>query len=583
MTTVAERLEATRWQDAGLAAALLAIDPVGLGGIALRAAAGPVRDRWLESLAGLLPPGMPLRRLPAGICDDRLLGGLDLAATLEAGRRVVRPGLLAEADGGLIVVPMAERLEPEKAGRIAAAMDNRRIGLERDGVSELRASRFGLILLDESRDDETGPPPALLERLAFRVDLDGVALGDAGEPLVSERQVRAARDRLQALLPETNLPAALCEAAATLGIGSLRAPLFALRAAAAHAALRGSRSPETEDAELAGRLVLAPRATRLPAPPEEPPPEEPDAESPTESGNAEQDTDPRALQDLVVDAARAVLPPDLLTALALREARRSSAGAGGRSGALRRSRHRGRPIGSLRGRLEGGARLHLLDTLRAAAPWQPLRRREVQRPGLAVRPDDLRITRFKQRSETAVIFVVDASGSAALARLAEAKGAVELLLADAYARRDQVALIAFRGQTAELLLPPTRSLARAKRSLSGLAGGGGTPLATAFDSGAALALTLRRQGLTPILVFLTDGQANVGRDSQPGRAAARADALAAAQALAATGLTTLLVDTSPRPRPAGRELAAALGARYLPLPRADATALSRTVRGEATA
>jgi magnesium chelatase subunit D len=94
-------------------------------------------------------------------------------------------------------------------------------------------------------------------------------------------------------------------------------------------------------------------------------------------------------------------------------------------------------------------------------------------------PDDFRVTRYKQRSETTTIFVVDASGSAALHRLAEAKGAVELLLADCYVRRDRVAMIAFRGPGAELLLPPTRSLVRAKRSLAGLPGGGGTPLASA--------------------------------------------------------------------------------------------------------
>jgi magnesium chelatase subunit D len=195
-----------------------------------------------------------------------------------------------------------------------------------------------------------------------------------------------------------------------------------------------------------------------------------------------------------------------------------------------------------------------------------------------VRPDDLRITRFKQRTESTVIFLVDASGSTAFARLAEAKGAVELLLADCYVRRESVALIAFRGSGAELLLPPTRSLTRAKRSLAGLPGGGGTPLAAGIDAAVALAEAVRRKGQTPILVLLSDGRGNIDRNGQPGRAAAEADAADAAQRVRLGGLTTLFVDTSTRPQPKARELAAGMAARYLALPRADAATLSTAVK-----
>jgi magnesium chelatase subunit D len=220
--------------------------------------------------------------------------------------------------------------------------------------------------------------------------------------------------------------------------------------------------------------------------------------------------------------------------------------------------------------------LNVVETLRAAAPWQRLRSR-ASGARVAVRRDDFRVTRFKHRDRTTTIFVVDASGSAALHRLAEAKGAVELLLADCYVRRDQVALVAFRGGGADLLLPPTRSLVRAKRGLAGLPGGGGTPLAAGLDAAAALAEATRRRGETPIVVLLTDGRANIARDGAAGRARAEADALAAARALRAAGFTTLLVDTSPRPQPEAARLAAELGARYLPLPYADAPAVSRAV------
>jgi magnesium chelatase subunit D len=173
-----------------------------------------------------------------------------------------------------------------------------------------------------------------------------------------------------------------------------------------------------------------------------------------------------------------------------------------------------------------------------------------------------------------LIFAVDASGSAALARLAEAKGAVELLLARAYARRDHVALIAFRGLGAELVLPPTRSLVQTKRRLSGLPGGGGTPLAAALRLATDTAGRARARGLTPVLVLLTDGRANVALDGAPGRDRAGAEALAMARGWAMTGAAAVVIDTATRPEPGLSRLAGALGGTYLPLPRADARRLS---------
>ena len=195
-----------------------------------------------------------------------------------------------------------------------------------------------------------------------------------------------------------------------------------------------------------------------------------------------------------------------------------------------------------------------------------------------MRREDFRVTRYRQRSETTTIFVVDASGSAALHRLAEAKGAVELLLADCYVRRDQVALIAFRGAAAELLLPPTRSLVRAKRNIAALPGGGGTPLASAIDAAALLAEQIQRRGGTPGLVFLTDGRANIARDGTQGRDRANSEALAAAPRLRLLRAPTLLIDTSPRPNPAAAGLAAAMGATYLPMPHARAHTLRDAVQ-----
>jgi magnesium chelatase subunit D len=350
-----------------------------------------------------------------------------------------------------------------------------------------------------------------------------------------------------------------------------------------------------QDAAAAARLVFAARATRLPAPPaeepesSEPPPPEPDS---SQSDERQQTTpEDLPLDDIVLAAAAAAIPPGLLAQLQIAAAAKSRAQTGGKAGAERQTATRGRPAGVRRGEPQRGARLNVIETLRAAAPWQPLRRRAraaerrvgAAAPRIEVRRDDFRINRYKHRTRTTTIFVVDASGSAALHRLGEAKGAVELLLAECYVRRDRVALLAFRGRGAELILPPTRSLARAKRSLAGLPGGGGTPLASAIDAAVELAEATRRQGDTPLLVFLTDGRANLTSDGRPDRAMAESQALAAARRVRADGLRAVLVDTAPRPQPLAARVATEMGARYLPLPHAHSTQLTTAIGSAAHA
>lgn len=569
-----------RWADAMLAAALLAVDPAGLGGTVLRARPGPARDRWLETLAALLPPGTPLRRLPAQIGEGRLLGGLDLAATLRAGRPVAERGLLAEADGGLVVATMAERLEPTITAHLAVALDRGSIVLERDGLSDRLPARFGVVALDEGADADERAPAALRERLALHLELDAVALAELGPPAHSAAQIAKARAALASIRPGGEAIEALCAAAQALGIGSSRAPLLALRVACAAAALAGRSVPGETDLAVAGRLALAPRAVTFPAetsPADEPPPDDSGGTSDVPCDSAD-----LPLSDLVLAAVAASLPPDLLARLRLGRAqgRRSP---DGRAAALRRAGARGRPAGSRRGMPDGGSRLNLVESLRAAAPWQTIRRHERGQSArrVEVRPEDFRLRRYKQKTRTTSIFVVDASGSAALNRLAEAKGAVELLLADCYVRRDRVALLAFRGSAAELLLPPTRSLVRAKRSLAGLPGGGGTPLAAGLDAALALAEPIRRRGETPVVILLTDGRANVARDGSGGRARAEEDALAAARGLRAAGLAVLVLDIAPQPQPLARRLAAEMAAHYLPMPFGNAAAMSAAAQAAA--
>ncbi len=572
------------WADAAAAAALLALDPPGLGGVSLRAAPGPVRDAWLGLFRSCMSPSAPIRRVPLSVDDGRLLGGLDLAESLRAGRIVAERGILAEADEGVVLLAMAERTTAQTAARLAVALDRGAVVAARDGLVSTSPARIGVVALDEGIADDERPPAALLDRLAIHLDLADVNLREVDGKLEAPTDIAAARSRLMDVAADEEAIAALCATAAALGIGSLRAPLLALRVARAAAALAGRQSVAEADVALAARLVLAPRATVLPsdAPPSSPAPEPPAPEPPAPEppAAADHDAEPSLkdtpLEDAVLAAAAAAIPAGLLALL--RSGAPPRGRTPGRSGVMAKSGGRGRPAGVRRGELRGGQRLNLIETLRAAAPWQRLRDRRGTR--IAVRPEDFRVTRFRPRTQTTTVFVVDASGSAALHRLAEAKGAVELLLAECYVRRDRVALLAFRGTGAELLLPPTRSLVRAKRGLAGLPGGGGTPLAAGIDAALSLAEAARRRGETPSVVLLTDGRANIARDGTAGRARAEADALEAARRARAAGLAAMLIDTAPRPRPEGRAIADAMGARYLPLPYADAAGVSRAVRAD---
>jgi magnesium chelatase subunit D len=566
--------------------ALLAVDPLGLAGVVLRGPADPRRDEWLEAFRKLLPADAPWRRVPLGIADSRLLGGLDLAASLSAGRPIAQAGLLAEANGGIIILPMAERVESQMIARIAAVLDSGALRVAREGITMARATRFGIVAMDEGASEEEQVTEALSDRLAFRLSFDTTSLQRAEPVMPTRAEIEAARRRLSRVQMPADLPQAFCAAALALGILSLRAPVFALRCARAAAALAGRTEVTREDAALAAQLILAPRARQVPEAPAEEQEQPPEQQQEPSNADTQQQQDQPSLEDLVLAAAQASLPAGLLAGLgvAARQMARQAASSG-RSGMMRRSAQRGRPIGARPAAWRAGLRLALVETLRVAAPWQEYRRREKPHHAALVhiRREDVRIRRYKQNSETITIFLVDASGSAALHRLAEAKGAVELLLADCYVRRDRVAVIAFRGRGAEVLLEPTHSLVRAKRSLAALPGGGGTPLASGIAAGYAMAEASRKRGQTPVIVALTDGRANVTRDGLGGRATAESEALDTARLFKASGIAALLIDTAPRPQAFSRDLASAMGARYVPLPFADAARMSAAVRQAARA
>ncbi|PIT72849.1 magnesium chelatase subunit D [Limnohabitans sp. G3-2] len=598
-----------RWNDALTALQLLQLDPHGFGGVCLHAAHGPVRERWLQALAGL---GMGLVKVPGSADSERLLGGIDLAHTLQTGQLQMQAGLLEQADQGLVCLPMAERLSPGLLAPLVQALEQGQVPPNRHSAAPT-STRFGVVALDESLPDEPGVGAALTERLGVWLDLNELSpsdihaawQGDNASDALHIRLSPGALARARAQLPQVQASdehmKALCAAALGLGIGSLRAPSLALRVACGHAALNGRGALDAEDLGYAARCVLAPRATQWPAEPSaqeeaEPAPQEdatPPAEPPEPSENAdnaaetdhpedpapppEPSTEPSAqdLQEMMVAAALASLPPHMLDALMTRQGAASHK-TSGRSGQTRAGSQRGRPLPPRPGRPGGQARLHVLATLRAAAPKQRLR--QTHSTGrVAIRAEDFHIQRYQQRASSCLILALDASGSAALQRLAEAKGAVELLLQQSYARRDSVCIVAFRGAQAQLLLPMTRSLVRAKRAMTGLPGGGGTPLALALKMAHEQAAQLQRQGVTPILVVLSDGRANVTLQGLGGRAQAQLDAQSWGQQWRASGHRALWIDTAMQPDAQAQQLAATMGAGYLPMPQVQSQRMAHAI------
>jgi magnesium chelatase subunit D len=578
----------SRAADALFAANCFALDPSAVGGIVVRTDRGPTCELWLQQVAALLGQSTTLRCLPPHIDDERLLGGIDLTASLRAGRSVYTRGLLAEADGGVLVMSMAERVSRHLAALVAAALDSHCVAGAGVGAQLAHSARFGLIALDSGQGDEERCSATLTERLAMQIDLRKVDPQDLATSELERVPLEQARCRVASVSFRSEDVSALCSTASACGIDSLRAPLWALRVARANAALQDREALTAEDLQLAARLVLGPRARVNPqaqdsegASAESPPPQNPETGQAEPAPGPERIT-PEASQDLLLAAARASIPAHLLDGGAIMAPRMRRSASSGRSGATLQTGRRGRPAGVRVGRPRAGSRLNLMATLRCAAPWQRQRRAHssVPRSGVLVHVEDFRVTQFTQRSETATLFVLDASGSSAMSRLAEVKGAIELLLAQCYVRRDQVAVLAFRGRGAQLLLPPTRSLVRAKRSLAQLPGGGATPLASGLDLARQLAEQLRRRGLAPTVVVLTDGHANIARDGSGGRQQAEADALLAARLLHYAGFKALLIDTARRPQPLARSLAEAMQARYLPLPYADARTLLSAVQSK---
>jgi magnesium chelatase subunit D len=592
----------------------------------------------------------PFINLPLNVTEDRLLGGLALEATLQQGKRVAERGLLAEANRGILYCDEMNLLDDGMANYLMDTVSRGRLVLEREGLSGDYPTEF--VLIGTFDPDEGEIRPGLMDRIGMMVSASSLDKPQARAEIMSRAlawdrdpagleteyfdETNLLRSLITAgreLLPQISISEeqmlALTEIALRLGVPGNRADVFAVRAARAAAALEGRDEVDEEDLKLAVQLVLLPRATRLPQPEppeeEEPPPPEPEQPPPPEEQENEsepQQQQEQQLEDLVMSALATEIPADIL---AMVQARQTRAKAGSRGEAY--NWKRGRHVQSVPGK-PGQGRIAIIDTLRAAAPFQTVRkdggktkfqpavshhhtpaRAKIQYPTIVakkgsrpaapqnskveIRSDDLRLKRYKDKAGVLFIFVVDASGSMALNRMREAKGAVTQLLQQAYVHRDKVALVSFRGREAEVLLPPSQSVELAKRSLDVLPTGGGTPLASALMTSYRLSQQARQQGINKtMIVLITDGRGNVllredeetsslSREVRKTRAAEEVAQLAVA--LAADGLSAVVLDTQTTFLSKGEAsmLARQLGAQYVYLPRADARAIAHSVSSAA--
>jgi len=562
--------------------------------------------------------GRSIINVPVNISEEQLFGGMDIDETVRTGKVCMQPGLLSRADGNILYVDDVNLMDQRILMTMLNSVLDGRVVVEREGISAeytvdtmLIATmnpsdsdvsshildRFDLCAYASFPDEEEKRAEILRRNAEFQRDPASFIERYKGEEDSLAANIERSRRILPLVTITDDLIGVSVELTAKVLADGHRGDIAMINTAKALAALNGRDEVMKKDVEEAAMLCLAHRRNYTQEQPQEPPrPEEPDESDEKDDEPPEQPPDDRQepeqseeqqqqeppdmdfqqlLDDMVFEIGDQFRVIDYLND-GRRKVSKTSAKKGRRM-MVESSNSSGRYA---RSRIpeEKTHDVAFDATIRAAAPYQ--RSRDRSQLAINIQKQDIREKVREMRAGCTILFLVDASGSLGVRkRMSAVKGAVLSMLRDSYVKRDRIGMMAFRRDSAELVLPPTRSVEYSYRKLEEMPTGGKTPLSEALVTVNEYMTSYSRShvGEMCYVVLITDGRANV--PLQEGLNA-NEEVLKLAEDMAIPQVKWIVIDAS-----AGfirfdnaERLAQALGGTYFRLEDLNADRLAESVR-----